>query len=84
MVTSREEGPRGILHTGSRDSAAGHEGPRKTRETYGGGKGMKAIATTAPKKQSKFHGKKRGPSGPEKEVILRQSNVLKSTEDRHG
>mgnify|MGYP006982073614 CR=1 FL=1 len=33
--------PRGILHTGSRDSAVGHEGLRKVGETDGGAEGTR-------------------------------------------
>ena len=44
----RRRGPRRILHTSSRDSAVGHEGPCKSQDTDGGGDGTRARATTAP------------------------------------
>ena len=91
------EGPRRILHTGSRDFGSSANVACKTEEKDGGGEGTRATADEGTKscirKVAENEGLRagkskddipedvRGPSGPVKEVILGRSNLLKNTKD---
>ena len=57
-------------------SAVGHEGPRKTGENDGGGEGKSDSNDGTGQAIKASRRTTGGPSGPAKEVILWQSNVL--------